>query len=336
MNSSVKLRNHLCILDVGHGNAAALIANDQVVLIDVGKHSAVAVFLDEQQISKVKSIYLSHADDDHIGALIGLLGTPQLSIDRVFLNTDSAKGSKIWDDLLYELNSAHRRGAIKFQPSVTAEHTEQLTGQVSIQILGPSPYLAAKGPGSTDSRGQKIRTNSVSAVVAVLANDKRLAILPGDLDSIGLADLRDNKADLTAPILVYPHHGGLPGSSNPLNFASDLLEAIAPEKVVFSIGRGRYSTPNPLTIDALRAVLPEARIVCTQLSEHCSSELPPKDAPKHLTDVFAQGRDKAACCGGSIVIPLGQPSLLWPEARAHESFIGEYAKSSLCVPVTQL
>ena len=336
MKSSVKLRNHLCILDVGHGNAAALIANNEVALIDVGKHSAVATFLDEQRISTVKSIYLSHADEDHIGALIGLLSSSQLSINRVFLNTDSAKHSKVWDDLLYELNAAHRAGTTVFRPSFVAGHVEQLTDHVSIQILGPSPYLAAKGPGSVDRQGRKIRTNSVSATVAILVRGRRLAILPGDLDGIGLADLQNNQANLVAPILVYPHHGGLSRSSNSIDFTNELLRAVTPHKVVFSIGRGRYGTPNPQTIDTLRNVLPEARIVCTQLSGHCSSELPPKDTSTHLANVFAQGRDKRACCGGTIVVPLDRPSLLLPESRAHEAFISKHAKSSLCLPINQL
>ena len=331
MTHPTKLRRHLCFLDVGHGNATVLIAGDDIVLIDVGKHSALSEFLDEQKITQVKSIYLSHADDDHIGALVGLLGSPQLVIDRVFLNTDSAKGSKVWDDLLYELNAAHRNGQLRFAPSLIAGHTEQLAGQVSVRILGPSPYLAARGPGSLDRRGRRIRTNSVSATVAVAVNGQRLALLPGDLDGIGLTDLHDNHADLKSPILVYPHHGGLPGNMDASNFARALLGAVLPKQVVFSIGRGRHRTPNPLTISTLRTALPDARIVCTQLSEHCSPTLPPHHAATHLADTFAHGRSKGACCGGTVVVLLDQPSLLQPPAAAHTNFIKAHVDTPLCL-----
>ena len=331
MNAPTKLRRHLCFLDVGHGSAAVLIAGDDIVLIDVGKHSALAEFLDEQQILQIGSIYLSHADEDHIGALVGLLGSPQLSINRVFLNTDSTQGSKVWDDLLYELNAAHRSGKLEFTPSLTAGHTEQLSGQVSVHVLGPSHYLAARGPGNLDRRGRRIRTNSVSATVAVGVGDQRLALLPGDLDGIGLTDLHDNKADLSAPILVFPHHGGLPGNMDVSVFARTLLEAVVPEHVVFSIGRGRHRTPNPAIVDTIHSTLPDARIVCTQLSEHCSPALPPDHAATHLADVFAHGRAKSACCGGTIVVSLDQPPSLRPSATAHTKFIKTHVATPLCL-----
>ena len=83
MKGPTKLRRHLCFLDVGHGNAAVLIAGDQeVALVDVGRHSALREFLDEQQITRIGSIYLSHADQDHIGALVGLLAAPDILIER--------------------------------------------------------------------------------------------------------------------------------------------------------------------------------------------------------------------------------------------------------------
>ena len=145
-----------------------------------------------------------------------MLGSQHISIDRVFLNTDASKESRVWDDLLYELDSAHRAGKLVFTPSLTSGHTEQLSGRVSLDVLGPSPYLAAKGPGSVDRLGRKIRSNSVSAVIAISVDDQRLALLPADLDAIGLRDLLDSESNLVAPILVYPHHGGLPGKHGPL------------------------------------------------------------------------------------------------------------------------
>ena len=329
MNGPTELRRHLCFLDVGHGNATVLLAGDRnIVLVDVGKHSALSEFLDEQNVEHIRTIYLSHADEDHIGALVGLLGSPHISIDRVFLNTDASKASKVWEDLLYELNSAHWNGRLEFTPSLSAGHEEQLSGSVVLEVLGPSPYLAAKGPGSVDRAGRRIRSNSVSAVVAVSVNGDRLALLSADVDGIGLRDLLDNGADLVAPILVYPHHGG----KEPSGFADRLLSAVCPDRVVFSIGRGRYGTPKPTTVALLRKALPNARIVCTQLSEHCSRNLPTNRQPPHLMDAFAQGRADGACCGGTIIVPLDQPASLGPAARSHAEFIHAHVETPLCKP----
>ncbi len=326
------LRRHLCFLDVGHGNSTVIVDGTQnVAVIDVGKQSALSRFLAEQQITRIKYVYISHADEDHIGALIGLLGSPQITIDHVFLNSDAQKASKVWDDLVYELNAAHRVGKLVFATSLTAGQTEQLSDRVSLEVLGPSLYLAAKGPGSVHRHGGRIRSNSISAVIAISIKGRRLALVPADLDAVGLRDLMDSEASLDASILVYPHHGGLPGGMEPSDFANALLPMVRPDKVIFSIGRGRYGTPNPLTISSIRAAFPGARIVCTQLSEHCSAAPPAEPAEAHLTSAFAQGRLGGTCCGGTIVVPLDQSNALQPDHRAHTNFIRTHVQTPLCL-----
>ena len=337
MSGLPQFYHHLCFLDVGHGNSTVIVDGSQnVAVIDVGRQSALSQFLTQQQITRIKSVYISHADEDHIGALIGLLGSSEITIDRVFVNSDAQKTSKVWDDLLYELNAAHRIGKLVFVPNLTAGQAEQLSDRVSLKVLGPSPYLAARGPGSTDRRGQRIRSNSISAVIAISIDDRRLALLPADLDAVGLRDLLDNKAELDAPILVYPHHGGLPGSMGPSGFARTLLPMVRPDQIIFSIGRGRYRLPNPRTVRSIRTVCPDTRIICTQLSEHCSQALPARPAATHLTPAFAQGRLDGACCGGTIVVPLGRFAVLQPDLPAHMNFIRMHVQTPLCLqPATQ-
>ncbi|MCY4213439.1 MAG: MBL fold metallo-hydrolase [Gammaproteobacteria bacterium] len=331
--SRPKLRRHLCFLDVGHGNAAVLIAGDNdVTLVDVGRHSTLREFLYEQQITRIGSVYLSHADHDHIGALVGLLAAREISIERVYLNSDATKQSKVWNDLLYELDQAHRVGQLHFQTSLAVGHEELFNGDVSLEVLAPSPYLTGKGPGGVDLDGRRIRTNSISAVIAIAVEGQRLALLPADLDSIGLSDLLRQDPDLRAPILVYPHHGGRPADMDPDDFARTLLQAVMPSQVFFSVGRGLYSTPNPRTITALRETLPDARIICTQLSEHCSRNLPQPPIPMdHLADAFAQGRFAGTCCGGTIVVPLARASSLLPLLTDHARFISTHVDTPLCL-----
>ena len=329
--NSPKLGRHLCFLDVGHGNAAVLITGDQeVTLVDVGRHSTLREFLDEQQITRIGSVYLSHADHDHIGALVGLLAARHISIERVYLNSDASKPSRVWNDLLYELDQAYRLGQLHFQTSLAVGHEELLSGDVSLEVLAPGPYLTGKGPGGVDLDGRRIRTNSISAVLAIAVEGQRLALLPADLDGIGLRDLLRHDPDLRAPILVYPHHGGLPADMDPDEFARALLQAVMPSQVFFSIGRAHYSTPNPRVIAALREILPNARIICTQLSEHCSRNLP-QTHMDHLADAFAQGRVAGTCCGGTIVVPLARPASLLPLLTDHARFIRTHVDTPMCL-----
>ena len=77
------LRSHLCILDVGHGNSAVIIAgSSEVVVIDVGRKNALREFIYQQEIKRIRTIYLSHADEDHIGSLVGLLASNIVTIGK--------------------------------------------------------------------------------------------------------------------------------------------------------------------------------------------------------------------------------------------------------------
>ena len=136
MNSAELLRRHLCILDVGHGNSAVLIAGEEhVVVIDVGKQNVISEFLLQQGIEHIDSLYLSHAHEDHIAALQGILGTKQVSIDRIFVNGDGTTNTKVWDDLCYELDCANQEGSLEFSVGVSSGDSHELPGEVRVNVL---------------------------------------------------------------------------------------------------------------------------------------------------------------------------------------------------------
>lgn len=41
-----------------------------------------------------------------------MLVTEKVSIDYVYVNSDASKNSKLWDDLVYELNDADNAGCL--------------------------------------------------------------------------------------------------------------------------------------------------------------------------------------------------------------------------------
>ena len=76
----------------------------------------------------------------------------------------------------------------------------------------PVHIWPAKGPGSVNRSGVRIRSNSISAVISITVAGSSLALLPGDIDHVGLKDLLKNTEDqsLRARILLYPPPWGPP------------------------------------------------------------------------------------------------------------------------------
>ena len=324
-----RLEETLAVLDVGHGVSAVLFSGNDVAVFDTGTGSGLLEFLDQQGVTRIQTVFLSHADHDHIGGLVGLLAANTVAVERVVVNTDSLKGSATWDDLVYELDAQHRAGTMTFDTAIRAGDS-QVFGTVTATAAAPSSYLSARGPGSTDRAGRKITSNSISAVVRIAAGREPIAVLTGDLDTVGLDDLTRTGGEIDAPILVFPHHGGGTGTADIGSYVNRLVERVRPRVVIFSIGRGRAGTPDPEVVHHLRQAAPEARIICTQLSQHCAKSLPTA-APGHLSPAFALGRRDHACCGGTILVSLRDAGGVSPESAGHAAFIAEAAETPLCV-----
>lgn len=317
----------LAVLDVGHGNAAVLLDSGSVVVFDAGPGSILLEFLREQSITHVDTVLLSHADKDHIGGLCALLASGTVSIGKVRANTDSLKGSNAWDDLAFELS---RNAEVNFLPVLTTENSGEFdTPTVEIEIAGPSTYLASRGAGSTDRENRSLSTNSLSAVVRLKHKENAFALLPGDLDFVGLQNLLEEEHELTAGIMVFPHHGGRPGTSRIDEFVQTLLKAAQPNTVLFSIGRGKHGTPRPEIINAIRRHFPHVRIACSQLSEHCAKTISKPMNDSHLAAIHAQGKVSHSCCAGSMIFDFASGTFQ-PSHEAHKKFINLEAETPLC------
>ena len=329
MNSCAgRLQETLAVLDVGHGSSAVLFSGDDVAVFDTGRGSGLLEFLDEQNVKRIKTVFVSHADSDHIDGLGGLLAANTVAVERVVLNTDSLQGSAAWNDLLCVLDARHQAGTTKFDTMIRAGDSE-VFGTVTATAAGPSTYLTARGPGSTDRSGRRITSNSISAVIRLTVGASPIALLTGDLDMVGFENLLGVGSPIDAPVLVFPHHGGGVGSSNVAGFVTKLVKSARPRVVLFSIGRKSRGTPDPQVIHYLRQAEPAARIVCTQLSQHCAKARP-TFTPTHLSPAFARGRMDRACCGGTILISLHHPSQITPASAGHHAFIDRAAESPLC------
>jgi beta-lactamase superfamily II metal-dependent hydrolase len=324
-----KTLERLVILDVGHGNCAVLHSQGHTCVIDAGPGTTLLEYLRAESISELDVVMLSHADQDHIGGLIGLLTSGTVKVHRIFLNTDSEKASATWADLVYELGRQWERGELGFEASITAQLAPIAIGKATLEVIGPSPAMAALGPGQQTPQGARITSNTISAVIRINYNGSPVGLLAGDLDGAGLADIAARAANMQAPIVVYPHHGGGSGT-NTTTFATNFVIATNPSAIAFSNGRTRFSNPQPAVVQAARAAAPAARIICTQLATTCAKDTPRTD-PGHLTSAVANGRDTRRCCGGSIVVDLGKTLALYPDQAAHLTFIRANAAGAMCV-----
>jgi beta-lactamase superfamily II metal-dependent hydrolase len=320
------------ILDVGHGNCAVVVDREATTVIDAALGGVLLDYLRDHKIECVDTVLISHADADHIAGLIGLLSTENLIVRNVYLNPDAVRTSKIWDDLKSVMKEARvtKKTTIKNALSTTVPG-ELVMGDVLIQVLAPTPEFAIAGIGGKDLNGQRVSAHSLNAVIRLVYREKLLALFPGDLDEIGLSNIQAEGTEIAADVLVFPHHGGVPGK-HPEAFTETLCKMVKPTLIVFSIGRGKHATPRPEVISTIKRVSPGAHIACTQLSERCASK-PPGVAGSHLSGEISLGSEKGHCCAGTIVII---PSPVRPILSKHTEFIEIAAPTALCkqVPIS--
>ena len=259
---------NLYVLDVGHGNSAVLVDTEGILVIDAGPKSGILDFLISNKIDEIDVLLLSHADLDHIGGAIALLLSDEVIIKRVYLNPDSTKSSKIWNDLVYSLYNSHNRKELIFETSLTTSLSGKLNqGSVNVEILAPNQYMVSKGPGSTDNKDRKITTNSSSTVIRLSCEENPVALLPGDIDQVGLDNLFEDHAEIQSWLLVFPHHGGKPGVGDVKEFTNILCKKVQPKIVVFSIRENIKNFPNMEVIESVDQTLDELSMFTTRSSE---------------------------------------------------------------------
>lgn len=290
----------ISIIDVGHGNAAVIRDSGVTLVIDTGSRSDLLEFLSENDIKKIDLLLISHSDADHIGGLVGLIAAG-IKIDCVRVNSDADKESAAWRDLVITLEDARRENNLDFIVGLSSgDDPIQVSPKCKIEIVAPTPELIAFGAGSKDRHDRRITSNTISACFRILFNEKPIALLAGDMDDVSLDSCIASKEDLNAQVLVFPHHGGLPGGSDPTAFTNKLLTESKPDRVFFSIGRTKFDNPRPEAVEAARRS--GAYIACTQLSKHCTDD--PAASISNVSSSYSAGAAKGHCCAGTITIDL--------------------------------
>lgn len=323
----------LFVLDVGHGSCAAIVQGAQAIVLDVGPGATVLQFLRQRGVTHVESVVISHADADHLGGLIGLLASREVTVGNVYVNSDGVKDSELWKDVAYELDDLCDLGDIVTIVGLAKGDRIQCSLQGwELEVLAPRNRLLQLGVGNRDRDGRLITTNSISVVVRVIHEGGPLALCPGDLDFVGYSHLidypTDIKPELDARVLLMPHHGGYSGSaSQTAQVVSGLVGAAGPSRIVTSHGRRRHRNPLKIAVDAARSVAPSgARLVCTQMSTNCLAGPHDLGLPRVSPHVSA-GHEAGISCAGTAEISI-QGAMVGD--ADHQAMILEHAPHRLC------
>lgn len=320
----------LIILDVGHGNCALIRDANDAMVIDCPPGGTLAETLEHLSIKEILHILISHSDADHIGGIIDLLSNEDIKIHNVHINPDAIKKSAIWLDLRIALKDARQRFGTNISSELTTTKTGSLNiGSVNIEVLAPTPELNLGGAGGTDLQGRRLTSNSISAVIGIVHDSHRVAILAADIDNVGFDNLIQDQTSLSADILVFPHHGGRPGSADPKIFAQQFCTFIQPKLIIFSIDRNRFNNPRTEIVEGIISSVPDAHILCTQLSQQCTTSLP-SSKPTHLNTLPARGFNSNSCCGGTITIKIDGSRTTYAEMALHKEFIVNQVTSPIC------
>lgn len=321
------LQSKAWVLDVGHGNATVVESDGHVSVIDGGLGATLLDFLAARGIRRIDTIIVSHVDADHFGGISLLLSDLEFEVGEVFLNPDS-RDTDLWQDFVSVMYDARERGA-HFNLELTCVNPGRVnTGEIVLEVVAPSQEFASRTSQGRMPGGRQVTANAMSAVVRVWGGGSPRLLLTADIDQLGLNDLLGGRGDLRADVLVFPHHGGLPGTRNVGAFTKTLIGAVEPNVVVFSVARSHRRFPRP---DVVAEVLQHGRnvhIACTQLSEHCAADVPHEKSSLHTG--VARGADDNLCCAGTLAISLLESNRLSPDLRVHREFIDGNAPTALC------
>lgn len=316
------------LLDVGHGNCAIVRSGRATAVIDCPTGSILLDTLRDLGVGIVETAIISHADKDHIAGILSLLTSRTIKVERIYVNPDSQKRTKIWEDFRVAAAVAEQTGDCDVVTSLSTTTPGTVpVGNATISVLSPSVALTLAGVGGKTTSGRAVTANTLSGVLRISVGGGAGLLLAADMDEVGLDEALAAQTNLGSDVLVFPHHGGLPGTADVDDFVAKIMKAVEPRTVVFSNGRGRHDNPRPEIVEPVR--VSGCAIACTQLSTRCRAE--PTSERDHLEPIRASGWKSGASCAGSMTFTLASEVERNPAGlRSHAAFIASEVTSPMC------
>ena len=108
------------------------------------------------------------------------------------------------------------------------------------------------------------------AAIRVSRSEESSVLLGADIEFDCLDEWKNQNFQLTACVLVFPHHGGLLGTSGraeAAQFGFEIARMVSPKVVVFSNHRTKFGNPRDEVVTAIPKAAGGIRFVCTPLPE---------------------------------------------------------------------
>lgn len=170
---------------------------------------------------------------------------------------------------------ANQRAGTKIDRRLTTSTRLPRKG-ATIEVLHPPDPVALAGAGSKPKSGKKNTSNSVSAAIRISDGSKCSILLGGDIECDCLESWKTHMVQPTASVLVFPHHGGLPGISDESDaqlFAYEIMGMVRPEIVVFSNHRTKFGNPRDCILKAISKAASGIQFACTQLPDRLHNQV---------------------------------------------------------------
>ncbi len=229
--------------DVGQGDATVLrVGPGQAIVVDAGPESDAADrCLDGLGVTEVPWLILTHLHADHIGGLAGVVSGRR--VDNLLVSGVSEPASG-WRQVLAIIGDTPRTVA---RPGMVVA-----AGEVQVAVLA-ARQLSGGGPGGEDSAD----VNDSSLVLRASSGGLRI-LLAGDLEEAGQGNAVATVPDLTAEVMLVPHHGSA-------HQTPDFLAGTRASVALVSVGRGNdYGHPADRTIQTVAGT--GARVFRTDLN----------------------------------------------------------------------
>lgn len=218
--------------DVGQGDATVINAGrGRAILIDTGPDERrVDRCLDQLGVTEVSWLFLTHLHADHAGGIAGVLSNRQLG---QVLFSGVTRPTAGWRKV---------RTVVDQQPQVAQPGLVVAVGDVRVAVLAARP-LAEDAPSSEEDSAAE---NDSSLVLRVTTPGLTI-LLAGDLEEAGQSNALAAVPDLSAQVLLVPHHGSAHQSA-------DFLAAVGARVALVSVGEDNdYGHPAERTINTVAA-----------------------------------------------------------------------------------
>ena len=342
----------VAFLDVGQGDSIVIScpSTHEAIVVDCVDANSVINYLMKEKVIYLRGVVITHLHTDHYAGVATLLANyhkipnmkdcevlafneifNQKNLQNLELDSDghssSVEGSP---------GPANRARAIALSNLIRWRKQNKLKYLILQVQKGLLPFdgtlaksLHLLHPYAADYRSLETKGLNNTSVVLHVTGPGSSALLTGDLEPNGWAQLEVNHPDLHSDVFKFPHHGSWKDAD-----AEALLDTIKPSIVIMSVGTegyDKYNHPNPHVFNAL-AERPHIRVLCTQATNQCQASVQEKRASViklYETQSSDSGyqipTSKRGCpCAGTIIIELGDEArITQPDLKFHREIIIE-------------